>query len=100
MAVIKSDREGCEKGSVIEDSGDKDEELGHVLVGKLIQSKWTSIEAMTNALRRVWRLYDEVDIKSLGKNIFLLQFKAEKDKRRIIEGSPWSSDKHYHFPRI
>ncbi|XVE61132.1 hypothetical protein DITRI_Ditri06bG0015200 [Diplodiscus trichospermus] len=49
---------------------------------------------MMATLKIIWKLSREVDIAALEDNLFLFKFQCERDKDRVLEGAPWSFDKH------
>ena len=44
-------------------------------------------------LSRIWRLVGHVTFKEIFDNVWLFEFMDEKDKRRVLEGRPWSIDR-------
>ncbi|XWS54078.1 hypothetical protein CRYUN_Cryun10bG0058000 [Craigia yunnanensis] len=49
---------------------------------------------MIGLLRIVWKQLREALIIILDRNLFLFKFTTKKDNQRVMEGSPWSFDKH------
>jgi hypothetical protein len=64
------------------------------LVGKLWLEKLVNKEAFKTVLTRIWRIAGRVVFKELQDNCWLFDFSGEADKRRVLEGRPWSFDRH------
>ena len=50
-------------------------------------------EALLGTMRIVWRLSKNPEVTAMDENLFLFKFATMKDKKRIIDGSPWSFEK-------
>ena len=44
---------------------------------------------MVKTLKQIWRLNGDLEIKSLGENIFIFDFSLVRYKKRALEGYPW-----------
>ncbi|XVF67325.1 hypothetical protein PTKIN_Ptkin10aG0112000 [Pterospermum kingtungense] len=64
------------------------------LVGKLHTNRPFNKTALMGTMKVIWKLMDEVEITALEENLFLFKFSGSKDKERVLEGAPWSFDKH------
>ncbi|XVF58583.1 hypothetical protein PTKIN_Ptkin07bG0077600 [Pterospermum kingtungense] len=64
------------------------------LVGKLVTSRPFNKEAMMGTMKAIWKLNREVEIMTLEENLFLFKFQGKKDKARVLDGAPWTFDKH------
>ncbi|KAL5747729.1 hypothetical protein ACOSP7_024746 [Xanthoceras sorbifolium] len=64
------------------------------LVGKVFATKVINRDAFRYAISRIWRTTREFEIKSVGANTFVFQFKCEGDRKRVLEGWPWCFDKN------
>uniref|UniRef100_A0A803M2D0 CCHC-type domain-containing protein n=1 Tax=Chenopodium quinoa TaxID=63459 RepID=A0A803M2D0_CHEQI len=62
------------------------------LVGKLLTQKPFNAEAMKRVLKNLWRIDDNVAIRSVNTNIFVFQFFNIDDRRKVLEGRPWVFD--------
>ncbi|CAI9778772.1 unnamed protein product [Fraxinus pennsylvanica] len=49
--------------------------------------------ALKNTMMKVWQVEGKAAIKEVGWNKFLIELKRADDKRRIMNGRPWSFDK-------
>jgi hypothetical protein len=65
----------------------------HCLVGKLISERVIGKDAIRTAMKRGWKPRGTVSFKVLGENLFLVEFKDEWDKIRVLEGRPWSFER-------
>jgi hypothetical protein len=59
------------------------------LVGKLLVERIVGKEPIKGSLFRKWKPTSFLIFKVLGKNTFLIEFKYEWDKSRVLEGRPW-----------
>jgi hypothetical protein len=64
------------------------------LVGKLWTEKGVNKEAFKTVLSRLWRTAGRVAFKEFQENCWLFEFAGEDDKRRVLEGRPWSYDRY------
>ncbi|XP_059441137.1 uncharacterized protein LOC132173616 [Corylus avellana] len=63
------------------------------LVGKIGGERRVNKEAFRTVLSRIWRLSGSVTFKEIQDNIWLFEFEELYDKRRVLEGRPWSFDR-------
>ncbi|KAF7824053.1 hypothetical protein G2W53_022197 [Senna tora] len=63
----------------------------------LVGSLWTegsyNVNAFQSTIKQVWNVRHGVDIRVLGKNLYIFQFYHWKDRSRILKGEPWWFDK-------
>ena len=45
-------------------------------------------------LSSIWRTVGQVIFKKVQENVWLFEFTGEEDKQRVLEGRPWSFDRH------
>jgi hypothetical protein len=64
------------------------------VLGKLLADRVVSKETIRTPLIRAWQPSKRVTFKTLGSNLFLIDFEDEWDKVRIMEGRPWTFDGH------
>jgi hypothetical protein len=62
------------------------------VVGKLLADRVVGKEIIKTPLIRAWQPTGRVSFKSVGENMFLIDFENEWDKTRIMEGRPWTFD--------
>ncbi|KAK1396321.1 hypothetical protein POM88_006184 [Heracleum sosnowskyi] len=60
------------------------------LVWKLLTVEPFNVEAMKNTLLSIWRLQESDVIRMVETNLFVFQFFCEANKKRVMEGCPWS----------
>jgi hypothetical protein len=63
------------------------------VVGKLLADRMVGKGVIRPPLIRAWQPTGNVTFKTLGKNLFLIEFEHEWDKIRIMEGRPWTFDR-------
>jgi hypothetical protein len=77
------------KAVILED----DDDLGcpqWALVGKVLAPNTLHISTIRSALRPAWGNPQGLEFHPLGANMFMAEFGCEKDKVRILDGSPWN----------
>jgi hypothetical protein len=62
-------------------------------VGKLLAERTVGKEVLKTPMIRAWQPTGWVSFKTLGPNLFLIEFQHEWDKVRIMEGRPWKFDR-------
>ena len=62
------------------------------VVRKLLADRVLGKEIRKTSLIRSWRPMGWVSFKTLGPNLFNIEFEHEWDKVRIMEGQPWKFD--------
>ncbi|XP_059458343.1 uncharacterized protein LOC132187940 [Corylus avellana] len=63
------------------------------LIGRVWTGKRVNKKAFKSVLSRIWRTVRRVVFKEILENIWLFEFEIEADKRRVMEGRPWSFDR-------
>ncbi|KAL5823688.1 hypothetical protein ACOSQ4_021588 [Xanthoceras sorbifolium] len=63
------------------------------LAGRLLAIKQVNRDAFRAILPKIWRTTQEVEIEVLRDNIFEFHFKNRLDRRRVLNGGPWSFDR-------
>ncbi|KAL5750567.1 hypothetical protein ACOSP7_025170 [Xanthoceras sorbifolium] len=64
------------------------------LIGKLVSNREVNMEAFRNTIASIWRTKSEVEVESIGVNLFVFRFGCSWDRKRVLEGGPWSFDKN------
>ncbi|KAL5796491.1 hypothetical protein ACOSQ2_001311 [Xanthoceras sorbifolium] len=64
------------------------------LVGKIVSNREVNREAFRNTIASIWRTKSEVEVESIGVNLFVFCFGCFWDRKRVLEGGPWSFDKN------
>jgi hypothetical protein len=67
---------------------------GKCLVGKVWADKTINREAFQSVMSTVWRTSGGVKFQALKDNVWIFEFSDLADKRRVMEGRPWSFDRH------
>ncbi|XP_030941471.1 uncharacterized protein At4g02000-like [Quercus lobata] len=60
---------------------------------KVLTNKSVSLDALRKNLRMMWKLKKEMKLSEIEEDLFLVEFGDEKDKRKVIDMSPWSYEK-------
>lgn len=71
-----------EEAEVLPDFDDEEatKVVSNCLVGKFWMDKSFNIKAFMNTIRGMWGFHKGVEIKELGKNLFIFQFTLKRDK--------------------
>ena len=90
-----------EAGLVIEQPEESDvpTSMQWCLVGRFLTDRMINRHSMKNTLAAIWRLVRGVLIKDLQPNLFLFQFFHELDLVGVLNGSPWTFDRHLFIIR-
>ena len=68
---------------------------GHAcVVGKLLVDRTVGKDIVKTPLIHAWQPTSRVSFKTLGPNLYLIDFDHEWDKARIMEGRSWTFDGH------
>uniref|UniRef100_A0A803MCJ0 CCHC-type domain-containing protein n=1 Tax=Chenopodium quinoa TaxID=63459 RepID=A0A803MCJ0_CHEQI len=81
---------GVEDGGNVK--GDAVDQIRLAIVGKLCTVKPFNVEAMKRTLTSVWRLNDNIAIRTIESNLFVFQFFDVADKERILASCSWFFD--------
>lgn len=94
-AVKESMTEGERQGITIsvEEVEEIRQKSSNCLVGKYWMEKRYNKEAFKSVLSKLWRSEGGVNFKELQDNLWLFEFAEEEDKRRVLDGRPWSFDR-------
>jgi hypothetical protein len=77
-----------------DDVADTREKSVNCLIGKLWTERAVNREAFISVISRLWRTAGQIVFKELQDNCWLFEFSGEADKQRVLEGRPWSFDRH------
>lgn len=64
------------------------------LIGMIGTDRKINREAFKTVLSRIWRTAGPVVFKEVQNNVWVFEFVECDDKRRVLEGRPWSFDRH------
>lgn len=59
------------------------------IIGKVLSSSVLHIQTIMSGLRPAWGNPKGLEAKSVGDNIFIVEFGSRQDMVRMLEGSPW-----------
>ena len=94
-AFQKFDLGEKEAGAVDLSWGDVEEgrkECRLSLVGRIMGEKIANFTGVKNFTNHVWGYPRNMRVTELGPNVFMFNFKEEKDKERALKGRPWVLD--------
>nr|POE81313.1 hypothetical protein CFP56_61780 [Quercus suber] len=60
---------------------------------KVLTHRSVSLDALRKNLRMMWKLKKEMHLSEVEEDLFLVEFRDEKDKRKVMDMSPWSYEK-------
>lgn len=89
-----------EKFSLSESEGDKfavQEESGlgdFLLAAKFYTRRALNMEAIAKTFKLLWRTRKGFEIRDMGNHMMLFVFSDEADIDRVLQGEPWTFDKH------
>ncbi|KAL5834999.1 hypothetical protein ACOSQ4_014496 [Xanthoceras sorbifolium] len=63
------------------------------LIGIIMENKEVNREAFKSMIPKIWRTMKEVDVELVGPNTFVFRFRYLWDRKRVLDGGPWSFDK-------
>ncbi|KAK7813762.1 uncharacterized protein CFP56_025048 [Quercus suber] len=63
------------------------------VVMKILTQRCISLDALRKNMRMLWKPNKGVQIFKIDENLFLVEFRDRKDKKRVIEMCPWSYEK-------
>jgi hypothetical protein len=89
-------RVGGENSGITISEGDvaADKEKGlRCLVGRIGEEKKVNKEAFKDVFSRIWHIARSVMFKEVQDNVWVFEFEDMEDKRRVMEGRPWSFDR-------
>ncbi|KAE8770261.1 hypothetical protein D1007_58023 [Hordeum vulgare] len=63
-------------------------------VGKVLSPNVLHIETIKSAMRPAWGNPRGLNFNPAGDNLFVVEFRSQADRDRVMEGSPWRVGKH------
>nr|POE88708.1 hypothetical protein CFP56_55440 [Quercus suber] len=63
------------------------------IVMKVLSHRCMNIEALRKNLRMLWKPNKGVQINEIGEELFLVEFGDGRDKKRVMDMSPWTYEK-------
>lgn len=65
-----------------------------LVVGKVLAPNTLHIDTITAVVWPAWGNPEGLIVRSVGPNLFLVEFKMEADRVRVMKGGPWRLGKH------
>lgn len=63
------------------------------LVMKVLSRRSIALDAIRKNLRMVWKPNKGLQIMEVGEELFIVEFGDEKDKKKVLDMSPWNYEK-------
>ena len=63
------------------------------LVMKILSRKSILLDSLRKNLRMIWKLNKGVQISKIENETYMVEFSDKKDKKKVLEMSPWSFEK-------
>jgi hypothetical protein len=84
------------KKFVIDDSvGDGGNYPERALVGKVLAPNTLHVNTITSFVRSAWENPRGMMVRSIGPNLFLVEFESQVELQRVVNGSPWTLGKKH-----
>lgn len=64
------------------------------IMTKVLTSREVTLEARMATMKKVWNLTLGLKSVAIGNNLVLFKFATTMDRKRILQGSPWTFDKN------
>nr|POF01474.1 hypothetical protein CFP56_59815 [Quercus suber] len=91
LSVTEEEGEGIDLGS---NSTRAAKEVGkNCVIMKIMTLKSTSLDTLRKNLRMLWKTNKWVNFSELEAELFLVEFGDGKDKKKVLNMSPWSFEK-------
>ena len=91
LSFTKEEDEGITLGS---NSTKVAKERGRFcVVLKILSHRSVNVEALKKNLNMLWKPSKGIKFSELEEDLFLVEFGDERDKRRVIDMSPWSYER-------
>nr|POF18260.1 hypothetical protein CFP56_12487 [Quercus suber] len=95
LSFTEEEGQGIELGS---NSTRAAKEVGkNCAIMKIITLRSISLDTLRKNLRMLWKTNKWVNIFELEDELFLVEFGDGKDKKKVLEMSPWSFEKQLIF---
>ena len=75
---------------VLQDNEDSDLAMvKHAVIGNVLSPNLLHVQTVMSAMRPAWGNPRGLEVRMVGDNLFITEFKSEVDKKRVLDGSPW-----------
>ncbi|KAL5740754.1 hypothetical protein ACOSQ2_029934 [Xanthoceras sorbifolium] len=78
-------------GADLQDLGRR--KLSLSLIGKIVGNRDVNRDAFRVTISSIWRTTKGLEIEAMGNNLFVFRFNCMLDRKRVLEGGPWTFDK-------
>ena len=63
------------------------------LVMKVLSRRRVMLDALRKNIRMLWKPNKSIQISAIEEEVYLVEFDNERDKKRVLEMSPWHYEK-------
>jgi hypothetical protein len=77
-----------------EDVAEAEEHGANCLIGKVWTKEKITKEAFKTVMAKIWRAEQSITFREVQDNLWIFEFTDEDTKPRVLEGRPWSFDRH------
>ena len=67
---------------------------------KVLSRKGIMLDVLRKNIRMLWKLNKSLQLSVIKEELFLVEFEDERDKRRVLEMSPWHYEKQCFFRNL
>lgn len=71
-----------------------DPSIGLAVVGKIMTVRPYNFEAFKRTMNQIWAISKDALFRSIEHGLFVVQFPTLRDKKKIMEGRPWTFDQN------
>lgn len=75
-------------------SEDVEPTINLAVVGKIMTVRPYNFEAFKKTMNQIWAISKEALFRSIENGLFVVQFASGKDRKKVMEGRPWTFDQH------
>ena len=68
--------------------------LEHVLTAKFFTKRNLNMATVAQTFRPLWHTRECFQLVNVGNNIMPFEFESEVDVEKVLQGEPWSYDRH------
>ena len=66
----------------------------NVLAAKFLTKRVLNVEAVARTFRQLWRTKESFCVSNAGNNVLLFEFDLDINAEKVLQGEPWSFDRH------
>ena len=66
----------------------------NVLAAKFLTKRALNVEAVARTFHQLWRTKESFYMSNARNNVLLFEFDLDIDAKKVLQGEPWSFDRH------